>query len=157
MSNEMEKESRDPMMRTLAKLIEQDLKSRSDAFCIQGEPLQPDEVASHNGLLSLLCFAAAESCQEVMRKRLPLVYEHDSEALINVVPMTEAGSDNLLTLWSHFLHYSVEEIVRKHKREKKLSNGMIPLDELYQDWHQSIQSGRYAIRQSTKPTAERSA
>ena len=154
MAGEVEKESRDPMIRQLAKMIEGDLRGRPESFSIQSELLQPDEVASHNGLLALFCYTASEACDEVMRKKLPLVYEHDQDALINVVPMTEASADNILTLWSHFLHYSLEEVIRNAKKEKKMVNGQIPLDEMYQNWHKAVQSGRYSIRPSTKPGAD---
>ena len=151
---EFEKESRDPMIRKLSSLLVNELRQMPNGFCIQNEALQADEVAAHNGLLSLFCYKAAELCSEVMKKNLPLIYEHDTSALINVVPMTNGGDSNLFTLWSHFLHYSVEEEIRKYKKNKKLVNGMVPLDNLYQEWHQAVQGGRYIIRPSTKPGAE---
>lgn len=151
--SDFEAESRDPMIRQLAALLEEDLKRRSETFCIQEEPLAADEVASHNGLLALFCFKAASLCEEVMKKRLPLYFEHDKSALIESVPMTEAGENNIFSLWAHFLHFSVEEEIHRLKREKRLVNGLIPLDGLYQKWHDAIKEGKYAMRPTSKPTA----
>lgn len=149
-----EKESRDPMVRKLASLVEADLRARAEGFCIQNEPLSPDEVASHNGLLPLFCLKAAELCEEGMKKRLPLYFEHDSTALIEAVPMTEATAENIFSLWAHFLHYSIEEEIYRLKRDKKLTaNGLIPLDDLYQRWHKALQQGKYPLRPSSKPAA----
>lgn len=139
------------MVARLSSLLEADLKTRADSFCIQNEPLQPDEVASHDGLLSLFLFKAAESCQEAMKKKLPLAFESDASALIDVVPVTEQGELNLFSLWAHFLHYSVEEEVRRIKKEKKLLNGLIPLDDLYKQWHQAVSQQKYIIKPSARP------
>lgn len=150
-ASDFEKESRDPMIRRLVGLIEAEMKGRTETFCIQGEQLMVDEVAAHNGLLPLFCYKAASLCEEGMKKRLPLYFEHDKTALIEVIPMTEAGADNLFSLWAHFLHFSLEEEVRRLKRDRKLVNGMIPLDALYQDWHQAVRAGKFAVRPSSRP------
>jgi hypothetical protein len=152
MSQDSPVKSSDAMVARLSAFLEADLKSRSDGFSIQNEPLQPDEIASHDGLLSLFLFKAAESCNEAMKKRLPLAFQSDTSALIDVVPVTELGEFNLFSLWTHFLHYSVEEEVRRIKREKKLLNGLIPLDDLYQQWHQAVTLQKYIIKPSVRPT-----
>lgn len=149
--SDFEQESRDPMIRKLASFLEADLKTRSEGFCIQEEPLTADEVASHNGLLALFCFKAATLCEETMKKKLPLHFEQDKSALIEAVPMTEIGEGNLFSLWVHFLHYAVEEEIRRLKREKRLINGLVPLDGLYQEWHESIKRNKYSIKPSSKP------
>lgn len=148
---EFEKESRDPMIRKLASLLEEDLKRRGEVFCIQNEPLAGDEVSSHNGLLPLFCYKAAVLCEEAMQKKLPLYFEHDRNALIETVPMTESGPNNLFSLWVLFLHYAVEEEINRLKKAKKLLNGQIPLDDLYQKWHNAIRESKYTIRPSSKP------
>ena len=153
-TEDFEKESRDPMVRKLVGLVESDLKARAEGFCIQNEPLSPDEVASHNGLLPLFCLKAAELCEETMKKRLPMYSGHDATALIEAVPMMETTAENIFSLWAHFLHYAVEEEIYRIKRDKKLTaNGMVPLDDLYQRWHKALQQGKYALRPSTKPSA----
>ena len=159
MSQEATPKSSDAMIRKLSEFLEEDLKTRSDGFCIQNEPLQPDEIASHDGLLSLFLFKASVTCDEAMKKRLPLSFESDNSALIDVVPLTEASDLNLLSLWTHFLHYSVEEEVRRLKRQKKLLNGLVPLDDLYREWHQAVSQQKYIIKPSSRPqpTANQSA
>lgn len=145
--------STDPMIQKLSEFLEAELRQRSDNFCIQNEALQSDEIASHDGLLSLFMFKAAECCEEAMKRRLPLFFESDTSALIDVIPKTEPGDFNLFSLWSHFLHYSVEEEVRRYKREKKLINGLVPLDDLYRRWHHAVSHQRYAIRPASRPQA----
>lgn len=152
-AEDFEKESRDPMIRKLAQFVESDLRGRVETFCIQNEPLSADEVASHNGLLPLFCLKAAELCDETMKKRLPLYFEHDPSALIESVPMTEPAETNIFSLWAHFIHYSIDEEIYRIKREKKMVNEMIPLDDLYQRWHQSLKQGKFALRASTKPVS----
>jgi hypothetical protein len=142
--------SSDPMVQKLSEFLLADLKTRSEGFCIQNEPLQPDEIASHDGLLSLFMYKASSNCEEAMRKKLPLYFESDSSALIDVVPMTEVSDLNLFSLWTHFMHFSVEEEVRRLKREKKLMSGLVPLDEMYKHWHSAISLQKYAVRPSSK-------
>lgn len=151
MSQQPSSKSADAMVAKLSLFLEADLKTRPDAFSIQNEPLQADEIASHDGLLSLFLFKAAESCQEAMKKKLPLAFESDSSALIDVVPITESNELNLFSLWTHFVHYSVEEEIRRIKKEKKLLNGLIPLDDLYRQWHQAVSQQKYVIRPSARP------
>lgn len=143
--------SSDPMVRKLSEFLEAELKQRSDNFCIQKEPLQSDEIASHDGLLSLFLFSAAESCEEAMKKRLPLFFETDTSAMIDVVPRIDASELNLFSLWTHLLHYSVEEEVRRIKKEKKLLDGLVPLDELYRRWHQAVSQQKYSIKPASRP------
>lgn len=151
MSQEAPAKSSDAMVRKLSEFLENDLKDRADGFSIQNEPLQPDEIASHDGLLPLFLFRAAENCNEAMKKRLPLFFESDTSALIDVIPLTDVSDLNLLSLWTHFLHYSVEEEIRRIKREKKLINGLVPLDDLYRQWHQAVSQQKYTIRPTTRP------
>lgn len=139
------------MVARLSTFLEADLKNRAEGFSIQNEPLQADEIASHDGLLSLFLFKASESCQDAMKKKLPLAFESDTSALIDVVPVTEQGELNLFSLWTHFLHYSVEEEIRRIKREKKLFNGLIPLDDLYRQWHQAVSQQKYIIKPAARP------
>lgn len=145
-ANQAEKQSPDPMVQKLSRLLEADLKSRPEVFCIQNAQLFPDEIAAHDGLLGLFMFQAAEECQGAMQKKLPLVFESSETALIDVVPLTEATESNLFALWAHFVHYSLEELVRKAKKEKKLVNGMITLDELYRNCHKAVAEKKYAVR-----------
>lgn len=143
--------SSDPMVAKLSSFFEQDLRSRPDTFCIQNEALQPDEIASHDGLLSLFLYKASACCQEVMDKKLPLHFETDNSALIDVIPITDQTDFNLFSLWTHFLSYSVEEEIRRIKKERKLINGQVPLDELYKKWHQAVAKQQYLLKQSTRP------
>lgn len=156
MSEEFEKESRDPMIQKISTLMQKNLENLGVNFCIQGEPLQSDEISAHNGLLSLFCYKAAVWSSTAMSKTLPLFFEHDKSALIEVVPMTESKDNNIFSLWSHFLHFSLEEEVRRLKNEKKMQNGMYPLDELYTEWHQAIKANKFAVRPNAK-TAPRGA
>lgn len=155
MEEEFEKESRDPMIRRLVGMFHNDLTLKNLSFCIQGEPLQIDEISSHNGLLPLFCYKAAIWAENTLKKPLPLFFEHDKTALIEVVPMTDGSKDNnLFSLWAHFLHFSLEEEVNRLKRDKKLVDGNIPLDELYTDWHQAIKSNRFTVRPNGKMIAK---
>lgn len=143
--------SSDPMVAKLSFLLEQDLRERPDTFCIQNESLQVDEISSHDGLLSLFLYKASATCMEVMDKKLPLHFEADNSALIDVVPVTDQTELNLFSLWTHFLSYSVEEEIRRIKREKKLINGQVPLDELYKKWHQAVAKQQYQLKPSPRP------
>jgi hypothetical protein len=139
------------MIARLSEFLENDLKTRGEGFCIQNEPLQPDEIASHDGLLSLFLYKASECCEDAMKKKLPLYFERDNAALIDVIPFTEMSEFNLFSLWVHYLHYSVEEEIRRMKREKKLINGLVPLDDMYRNWHQAVSQQKYAIKTSSRP------
>lgn len=152
MTQDASPKSSDPMIQKLSSFLESHLKTLSEGFCIQNEPLQPDEIASHDGLLPLFLFKAAESFGEANNQRkLPLSFESDTSALIDVVPITEATADNVFSLWVHYLHYSVEEEIRRIKREKKLSNGLIPLDDLYHRWHRAVTQQQYVIKPPSRP------
>jgi len=146
-----QQKSSDPMIARLSEFLENDLKTRGEGFCIQNEPLQPDEIASHDGLLSLFLYKASECCEDAMKKKLPLYFERDNAALIDVIPFTEMSEFNLFSLWVHYLHYSVEEEIRRMKREKKLINGLVPLDDMYRNWHQAVSQQKYAIKTSSRP------
>lgn len=143
--------SSDPMVRKLSEFLEADLKTRSEVFCIQNEPLRADEVASHDGLLALFLYKAAEICDEAQQKKMPLSFESNNSALIDVVPLTDATDVNLFSLWAHYLHYSVEEEIRRIKKEKKLVNGLVPLDGLFQRWHQAIIQKKYTVKPAARP------
>lgn len=149
---EMEKESRDPLIARLSKLIENDLGGKTESFCIQGEGLQTDEISAHNGLFSLFMFKAAQVYMETMNKRAPLYFEHDKSALIEVVPMTEDHPDNSVAMWSHFVHFAVEHVVKAYSGQNRglRVNDMIPLDALYEEWYGAIQKNDYAVRPSTR-------
>lgn len=141
------------MVNKLSEFLEADLRSRNEGFCIQNEPLQPDEIASHDGLLALFMFKASANYEETMKKKLPLYFESDNSALIDVVPMTESSEFNLFSLWTHLMHFTVEEEIRRIKREKKMQNGLIPLDDIYRQWHQAVSQQKYVIKPSTRPQA----
>ena len=145
--------SSDPMIAKLSEFLEADLKTRSEGFCIQNEPLQPEEIASHDGLLALFLYKASMNCEEAMRKRLPLFFESDNSALIDVIPLTDMTEFNLFSLWAHFVHFSVEEEVRRLKRAKKLQNGLVPLDDMYRQWHQAVSQQKYIIRPNLRSQA----
>jgi hypothetical protein len=144
-------QSADPMVKKLSFFVEEDLKARQEGFCIQNEPLGIDEIASHDGLLSLFMFKASILAEEGLQKRLPLHFESDKSALIDVIPVTDTGDMNLYSLWVHFLSYSVEEEIRRHKKEKKLQNGLVPLDDLYKQWHAAVTSHKFLIKSSSRP------
>jgi hypothetical protein len=143
--------SADPMVVKLSSFFEADLGSRSENFCIHSEELSSEEIAAPDGLLSLFLFKASTVCEEAFKKKLPLHFETDTSALIDVVPITEASELNLFSLWTHFLSYSVEEEIRRIKREKKMVNGMIPLDELYKQWHKAVTQQKYVVAPSSRP------
>ena len=96
-------QSADPMVKKLSAFVEADLRGRQEGFCIQNEPLEVDEIAAHDGLLALFMFKASSLAEEGLKKRLPLHFESDTSALIDVVPVTEMSDMNLFSLWTHFL------------------------------------------------------
>ncbi len=155
MSDEFEKESQDPMIRSLVSVLMRDLSEKEVVFSIQGENLTNEEVCAHNGLLPLFCYKAAVWSEEVLKKPLPLFFEPQSKALMDVVPMTEGGANNIFALWAHFLHFSVEEEMRRLIREKKMKNGIFPLDELFVEWTEAMSANRFIIRPSARSPAER--
>lgn len=153
MTQNTQPKSSDSMIAKLSEFLEADLKSRGEGFCIQNEPLQPDEIASHDGLLSLFLYKASQCCEDAMKKKLPLYFESDNSALIDVIPFTDISEFNLFSLWTHYLHYSVEEEIRRLKREKKLINGLVPLDDMYRQWHQAVSQQKYSIKPSSRPVS----
>ena len=150
---DVQSKSSDPMIAKLSEFLAADLKTRSEGFCIQNEPLESDEIASHDGLLSLFLFKASANCEEAMKKPLPLSFESDNSALIDVIPLTEISELNLFSLWTHFLHFSVEEEIRRLKREKRLINGLVPLDDMYRQWHQAVSQQKYIIKAGSRMQA----
>lgn len=154
-------QSEDPMIDRLRALALATTRHNGARFCIQGQELETEEVAAHNGLLPLLLHCASQVCERAFDRRLPVLFEIDKTALCEVVPLVDRSSNNaIFALFAHCLHFGLEEIQKKFeaKPEAMLNGDLIPLDWLYEEWYQEVQKNRYKIRQrqanQTQPGAQ---
>jgi hypothetical protein len=151
--------SEDPKVDRLRALALATTRQLGARFCIQGQELEAEEVAAHNGLLPLLMHCASQVFERAFDRRLPVLFEIDKTALCEVVPLIDPASpDAIFSVFAMCMHFGMEEIQRKFtaKPESMVNGELIPLDWLYEEWYQEVQRNRYRIRmrQAAQPEAQ---
>lgn len=68
-------------------------------------------------------------------------YRLNQDALLEVEPSLTTGEDNIFTYYSHFLLYALDDHMMKYKDPAMRQEGKVPLDSLYDEWIQDLETG----------------
>lgn len=142
----------DPMMSKVSNLVREQFDQQGWRFSIQGREMASADIASPTGLLSIVAYRAASLYEEAMGKPMPLYFYTNPDALCEVSPAVEEDRGNTMIFWSHFVHYAMEEWVKRFPKLQQ-ENAPIPLDEMYDQWFEAASTHKLEFRETLAPKA----
>lgn len=100
-------------------------------------------LASPEYFLPLFFYSSIETCNDVLKKQLPVHFYAEENSLLKWVPSIYEDNNNSLFLWTHLLDHSVEKMIKEQhpdykKRIKKNEKIKVSLDGLHKKWHENV-------------------
>ncbi len=140
------------------------LKANGLSFVVQENDLYPDEVGAFFGALPLFLFKAKDNYDKVykslpdgdtqlglLKKDFPIEFLLNEDAYFNVEPYYVDNAEVPLSFVLHLAHFSVEEFVNQFNKNKMLLvDGKIPLDSLYGEWVEALESNKILVKRPTE-------
>lgn len=140
----------DPMMLKVSNLVREQFDRQGWRFSIQGREMANADIASPQGLLSIVAYQAATLYEDMMGKPMPLYFYTNPDSLCEVSPAVEDNPHNTMIFWGHFAHYAMEEWVKRHPQLLR-ANAPIPLDDMYDRWFEAATAQKLEFREAMSP------
>ncbi len=157
--------SEDKRINGLSYVIQRYLADKNVTFVLQEQDIFAQEVGWHLGVLPLFLMKAKKTYDELFankeyvipgfeNKKFPIEFFENSDAFFNVEPKLSPNSQNdgAFILINHFCHYAITEYLNWYKKnEIAIIDGKIPLDPLFDEWINSIETGYIKIKRPEAP------